>query len=231
MKGKISLTIIVGFTSFVFTMVMFTQFKTIEQTDIKAIETMRETELREELAKIKSKYDEVDTKLQETEAKINEYKTQMEGEEDSGKILEQELEEAKMYLGYTDVVGEGIIITITDNSSREIESYDLIILNNELKNAGAEAISINDNRVISRTEIVDIRSKYIMMNGNKRLTGPYVIKAIGDKKYLESGITLKNGYIDDMKANGKQVDYTLEDEIRINAYDGQIEMQYSTVVE
>lgn len=231
MKGKLSLTIIIGFTAFIFTMVMFTQFKTIEQTDITAIETMRETELREELAKIKSKYDDVESKLQETESKITEYKNQMESEEDSTKILEQELDEAKMYLGYTDVVGEGIIITISDTSSREIESYDLITLVNELKIAGAEAISINDNRVISRTEIVDIGTKYIMMNGNKRISGPYVIKAIGDKKYLESGITLKNGYIDEMKANGKDVSYTLEDEIRINAYDGQIEMQYSTVIE
>ena len=52
MKGKLSLTIIIGFTAFIFTMVMFTQFKTIEQTDITAIETMRETELREEFKKI-----------------------------------------------------------------------------------------------------------------------------------------------------------------------------------
>lgn len=229
MKGKLSLTIIIGFTAFIFTMVMFTQFKTIEQTDITAIETMRETELREELARIKANYDDVETKLSDTQNKITEYENQMESEEDSAKLLEEELKEAKMYLGYTNVVGQGIVITLSDGT-RSIESYDLINLVNELKLAGAEAISINDNRVVSTTEIVDIINRYIMVNG-KRISGPYTIKAIGDQKYLESGITLKNGYIDEIKANGKSISYLLEDEIIINAYDGNIEMQYSTVVE
>lgn len=229
MKGKLSLTIIIGFTAFIFTMVMFTQFKTIEQTDITAIETMRETELREELARIKANYDDIETKLNDTQAKITEYETQMESDEDSAKILENELNEAKMYLGYTNVVGQGIVITITDGS-RSIESYDLINLVNELKLAGAEAISINDNRVVSTTEIVDIINRYIMVNG-KRISGPYTIKAIGDQKYLESGITLKNGYIDEMNANGKKISYETADEVIINAYDGNIEMQYSTVIE
>lgn len=229
MKGKLSLTIIIGFTAFIFTMVMFTQFKTIEQTDITAIETMRETELREELARIKANYDDIETKLNDTQSKITEYETQMESDEDSAQILENELNEAKMYLGYTNVIGQGIIITISDGS-RSIESYDLINLVNELKLAGAEAISINDNRVVSTTEIVDIINRYIMING-KRISGPYTIKAIGDQKYLESGITLKNGYIDEMNANGKKISYETVDQVIINAYDGNIEMQYSTVIE
>lgn len=229
MKGKLSLTIIIGFTAFIFTMVMFTQFKTVEQTDITAIETMRETELREELARIKAKYDDIELKFNETESKIKEYENQMESNEDSSKLLEKELNEAKMYLGYTNVVGQGLIIKLSDGT-RSIESYDLINLVNELKLAGAEAISINDNRIVSNTEIVDIVNRYIMVNG-KRISGPYSIKVIGDKKYLESAITLKNGYVDEIKANGKNMEYTVEDEIIINAYDKEIEMQYSTVVE
>ncbi|MBP3597408.1 MAG: DUF881 domain-containing protein [Clostridia bacterium] len=230
MKGKKSLMIIIGFTAFIFTLVMFTQFKTVEQTDITAIETMRETELRTELAKIKSKYDEVVLKLDETEKKIVEYETQMANEQDSAKILEDELKEAQTYLGYTAVVGEGITVTLADSLYKDIDSYDLITLVNELKLAGAEAISINDNRVVTTTDIVDIAYKYIMVNG-RRISGPYVIKAIGNKKYLESGITLKNGYKDEMEANGINIDYETSNEININAYDGNIEMQYSTVVE
>lgn len=230
MKGKKSLLIIIGVTAFIFTMVMFTQFKTVEQTDITAIETMRETELRSELAKIKSKYDEVVVKLNETQNKISEYETQIANDQDSAEILENELKEAQMYLGYTDVVGEGIVITLSDSTYKDIESYDLINLVNELKLAGAEAISINDNRVVATTDIVDIQSMYIMVN-SRRISGPYTIKAIGNKKYLESGITLKNGYKDEMEANGKNITYQTSDEIIINSYDGNIEMQYSTVVE
>ena len=56
MKNKLILSIIIGFTALVLTMIMFTQFKTITNTDIIAIETMRESELRTELSNIKQKY-------------------------------------------------------------------------------------------------------------------------------------------------------------------------------
>ena len=63
MKEKITMTISIGCAALILTMVMFTQFKTVDKTDITAIETMRETELRTELANWKTKYEEVETKM------------------------------------------------------------------------------------------------------------------------------------------------------------------------
>ena len=57
------LSISIGCTALILSMIMFTQFKTIDQTDIVAIETMRETELRTELAEWKAKYEEAETKV------------------------------------------------------------------------------------------------------------------------------------------------------------------------
>ena len=54
-------------------------------------------------------------------------------------------------MGLTDVTGEGVILTLTDTEDA-LYTYtadDLIQLINELKYAGAEAISINDNRIIN----------------------------------------------------------------------------------
>ena len=62
MKNRLVFAIIIGFTALIFTMVMFTQFKTVDQTDISAIETMREAELRAELSASKTKYKEIVTK-------------------------------------------------------------------------------------------------------------------------------------------------------------------------
>ena len=128
-KGKYTLTISIGFTALILTMIMFTQFKTVEETDITAIETMRETELRTELANWKSKYEEIDEKLTETELKIDEYKSELANNADSSKLLEAEVEEAKDYLGYTQLEGQGIVITLEDNETREIEYADLLDLN------------------------------------------------------------------------------------------------------
>ena len=73
-KGKITITITLGLVCFVLLFVMFMQFKTVEQTDITAIETMRESELRAELSNWKTKYEETNKKLQETIQNKNEYK-------------------------------------------------------------------------------------------------------------------------------------------------------------
>lgn len=228
MKEKGILSISIGCVALILTMIMFTQFKTIEQTDIVAIETMRETELRTELAEWKEKYEEIEKKLEDTNSKIDEYQTQMTSDENATEILKEELNEVQKFLGYTDVHGEGIIITLKEEEDRlkKVEQrFDLISLVNELKLAEAEAISINDERIVSNTDIALINEKIILVNG-RRISGPYVIKAIGDKKYLESAITIKGGYLDEIKAREKNVEYTVEDDIVINKFQGIMEFEY-----
>ena len=196
MKGKYTMIISIGFAALILTAIMFTQFKTVEQTDITAIETMRETELRTELADWKTKYDELEEKLNETESKISEYQAEVSNSEESSNVLDKELAETNMYLGYTKLQGEGIEITLSDNEYKTIDRWDLLQLVNELKLAGAEAISINNERIVSTTEIATVGVQFILINGN-RIPAPFTVKAIGDKKYLESAITIKGGYIDE----------------------------------
>ena len=121
-------------------------------------------------------------------------------------------------------------ITLADNEERTIDAIDLVLLVNELRAAGAEAISINSERVIYKTEIVDISTKYILVNG-VRIEGPYTIKAVGDKKYLESSISIKNGYIDEMKADNKSISCEVSDAILIPKYNHSVEFDYAKNVE
>ena len=230
-KGKIILAITIGLTAFILVMVMFTQFKTVQETDITGIETMREAELRTELASWKSKYEDALSKIEETESKIEEYNTEIASNNDLTEILTEELEEAQMYAGYTDLQGEGIIITLEDTDTSQIEASDLLTLVNELKATGAEAISINGERIVTLTDIVDLDYKYIVINTTlkyTRISSPYTVKAIGNQKYLESAITIKYGYLDSMDANGKLVSYELSDLVLVEKYDGDIEYDFAT---
>ena len=228
MKGKYIMTVSIGLVATILTMIMFTQFKTVYQTDITAIETMRETELRTELSDWKNKYNEVEARLIDTENKISEYQSQISNSEESSSVLENELLETEMYLGYTKLKGEGITVTLEDNEFKQIERWDLLDLVNELKLAGAEAISINDERVISTTEIATVGYQFILINQN-RVPSPFIVKAIGNKKYLESAITIKGGYMDEMQVNEKTVNYKVEDEIEIPAYNGKISFEYAEI--
>lgn len=229
MKNKLVFSVIIGFTALILTMVMFTQFKTVTNTDITAIETMRESELRTELANTKQKYEEINNKLKEVESKIAEHREKIESDEDTAILLINEVNEAEMYMGYTNLKGEGIQIVLSDNDFKSIESYDIITLLNELKLAGAEAIEINGQRITAYSEIVDVNGN-ILVNTSK-ISGPYIVKAIGDQKYLESAITIKGGYYDDMIANDKTISYETYNKIEIQKYDKELELKYSKIGE
>ena len=198
-------------------MVMFMQFKIVNQTDITSIETMREEELRTELANWKKMYKEAQEQYDEKSTKLAEYKEKEQSEEESSKLVEKELEQTNMYLGKTDVEGQGITIKIQDinnqdeNTSEEdatkpISAEDLLVVVDYLKLAGAEAISINGERIISMTDIVDVGSNSLIFVNQQRILAPYIIKAIGDPIKLESTLLGNGGYVEELRNYGFTVD-------------------------
>ena len=227
MKGKITLAIVLGLICFALVAVMFVQFKTVEKTDITEIETMRETELRTTLASWKTKYEEAEKQLEETKLKIQEYKDKETNEQETTELLEKELKEANLLIGKTEVIGKGVIVTLTASTEAQIDIYDLLQLLNELKLAGAEAISINDIRIVNTTDIAFIQDIFISIAGN-RVNSPYIVKAIGDQTKLESGLMQKDsGYIDKIiKPMDKTATVERENNIIIPKYKGTITTKY-----
>lgn len=237
MKGKGTITIVLTFVCFILSAVMFMQFKTVKETDITSIETMRESELREELANWKTKYQDVSKQLEETNTKIEEYTKNSQDNKNARSMLETELEQAKKNLGLTDVVGEGIIITLTDNNSepsdnleiydRRISVYDLLQLVNELKLAGAEAIEINGVRIINKSDIALIADSFIKIDDN-RLNSPYIVKAIGNITTLKGSLTQKkSGYIEKViEAYDKLATIEESKQIEISGYKGDWNPKY-----
>lgn len=227
-KGKITMIITIGIACFVLVLVMSMQFKMVNETDITSIENMREAELRTELANWKSKYEETNQKYEETVSKIEEYKKTSESNEETEKLVEEELAQVNMSLGNTDVQGEGIEVTLRENDNEEIariNADDLLVIVNSLKMAGAEAISINEERIINMSDIVDINEVFIKING-KRILDPYVIKAIGNSSYLETALTGNGGHLDEMKKIGQDVSIQKLTRVKILKYDGEIKLKY-----
>lgn len=231
-KDKIIMAIIIGLVCVILMTVMFAQFKTVEQTDIAGVKTAREEELQMMLTSWKTKYEEMEEKLADTQSKILEYQDKINSKEESSELLEEELQQTNMLAGKTNVIGEGIIVTLENNNQRQIEASDLRTLINELRLAGAEAISINDKRIVNMTEIVDVNG-YILIN-EERTVSPYEVKAIGDQTYLSSALSLKtSGFIDSYTKIGKTISMKKEKNILINAYESkknQMEFRYAKEV-
>lgn len=232
-KDKIMMSVIIGIICVILITVMFAQFKTVEETDITGIETARETELQTMLSSWKTKYEEIEEKLADTKSKINEYNEKVQSNQEASELLDEELEQTNLLTGKTNVQGEGIIITLKDNEEKSIEASDLRTLINELKLAGAEAISINDKRILNMTEIVDVNG--VILINEERVVSPFIVKAIGDQTYLSSAISLKtSGFIDSYTIMGKSVEMTKEKNINIMAYNGkksQLQFKYAKEVE
>lgn len=223
------MAITIGLVAIVLISVMFMQFKVIEITDINELETMREADLRTMISSWKTNYEDVSQKLADNKAKINEYEQKIENNQEASELLEKEWEQSNMLVGKTDVSGEGVIITLTDTDENSIEATDLIELVNELHYAGAEAISINDQRIISMTDIVNIASgsTYFIKVNEARIQSPYIVKAIGDQKYLSSSLNFKNsGFIDKYKNTGKDVKLQEQKNIQIPRYEPEMEIKY-----
>ena len=234
-KEQLIISIIIGLMFFALTLIIFIQFKTINHTDVNALETMQESELRTELASIKTKYTETAEQLKETKNMIKEYEETINTDKEAAVLLESELEKSRNLLGKNAVEGEGIIVTLTDVEVGKygiITDTDLIELVNELKAAGAEAISINGHRIVNTSYIIELDVGFISINGSRREVSPYVVKAIGDITYLESGLSQKQyGYIDKTINSGKSVTLEKSDNIYIEAYSGNLEFKYAKEVE
>lgn len=224
-KNQVVMTVIIGAVCVIFFAVMFMQFKTIEETDITAIENMRETELRTAISEWKGKYEDTQKQLEANRKSVKEYQETIAKNGEASELVDKDLAESNMLLGKTDVVGEGVVITLTNTSECSVTYSHLVELINELRYAGAEAISINDARILTTTEIIQVDSR--MQAGGQRIASPYVIKAIGNQTYLSSTLSLKDsGFIDRYKASGMEIKLEKENNVKILKYNGDLKVKY-----
>jgi uncharacterized protein YlxW (UPF0749 family) len=132
-----------------------------------------------------------------------------------------ELHRLRVLAGLTKVRGPGIIVRVADApnpppglpSEGIVHDSDLLMLVNELRNAGAEAVAINDQRVVATTAIRCVGT-LITVNG-VTVSPPYEIVAIGDPDKLTKALTMPGGIVDGLKQMGIVVQVTRYPEVII----------------
>ncbi len=220
-RERMTIIMTIGIACFVLVMIMFMQFKIVYETDITSIERMREEDLQTELANWKAKYEESEKQLNEIKETMIKYKEESSSDSQTKKNLQLELEKLELMLGTTNVSGTGITITLEEeaNSTKKIDSDELMIIVNYLRDAGAEAIEINGERVVDSTFFAYIGNSYIKING-KRISAPYKINVIGDPDYLKSSLVGTGGYAEKITNWGQKISFETSKKIVISKYDG-----------
>lgn len=152
--------------------------------------------------------------------------------------VSKEVENIKMGAGVVAVSGTGLVITIDDSKRLSkpgenpnlylIHDEDMLKVINELWAAGAEAISINGQRLIATSEI-RCAGPTLSVN-NTRYSPPYEILVIGEPQTLENSLKMRGGVIETLQFWGISVSVKKQDMVQIPAYKGAFRFEYAKPV-
>lgn len=162
---------------------------------------------------------------------------------ESGGIEEamiNQIEKIKAFSGLKGLEGQGVIVIINDGERElnEFEDPNNVLVHNmdvqnlvdDLRYAGAEAISINDQRfVFGKTEI-QCTGPTIRIN-DEVFAQPFIIKAIGDKHHLESAINAPGSFGQVLRQYGVFLEVYTSVNIEIPAYTGTTRPVYMKATE
>lgn len=238
MKEK-NIAILLGIVCFILTVCICVQIKTVTTTLSRMGKTYAENELRDEVLRWKEKYDTAYDKLEARETRLSKLRETVSTADKTSEEDRVNLEINNMALGNTEVIGPGITVTLRDgevNGSKmlDVSTYivhysDLIEVINALKNAGAEAISVNDQRIVNTTSITCVG--VVVKLNNEKVGTPYVINAIGSPEKLYGSLNMVGGYIEMLENDGVGVEIEKQSSITIPKYDGIYKFEYAKKAE
>ena len=180
---------------------------------------MQVNELQHEIKGLYKEYDDL-------QVKYNTYNSSTEKEKSVYNTINQEIKSAELFCGAEDVEGSGIKITVNDNHDNSdaanihdsiTHDFDIYYLLNDLKSGGAEAISVNGNRIISTTSVT-CEGPIIKINNNYA-AAPFEIIAIGDPDTLIYELSQPESYYTVMKVRGLYLNIQKYNNIKINKFE------------
>ena len=199
--------IIIALVFMVLGFMLTVQFKTTERQ--KNVHIARVEDLSERLRVVEAEKNQVMKELADLR-------------KNSGHLMsDAELERLNLLSGTTEVYGPGLEIVLDDSTKNQkvgenpnlyiVHDEDLLRILNELRAAGAEAISVNDQRIGAMSEL-RCAGPTVSIN-NVRSAPPYVIKAVGDPKTMASALRLRGGVVDTFAFWG--INVKIKDDSRI----------------
>ncbi|MDQ7822693.1 MAG: DUF881 domain-containing protein [Candidatus Eremiobacteraeota bacterium] len=180
------------------------------------------TDLIKMVNELERQRNKLESDLTDKKKRLEEFESAAGKEEDVLKAMKNQLETARMEAGFLPVKGPGIVVELNDSPKSPspkddpfyfiIHDVDLDTLVNELWASGAEAVSINDQRIVTTTAIRCV-GPTVLIN-SVRIAAPYKVAAIGPSKDMEGALRTPGGFMDYM-APAMQHGVTL----RINRYE------------
>ncbi|MEU9124807.1 DUF881 domain-containing protein [Streptomyces sp. NPDC048506] len=173
---------------------------------------------QEDLVRILDELDNRSQRLTDEQRRLEGQKTELENSSDQAEEARKQTVEKEQQLGVlagtVAAQGPGINLTI-DDPTHSVEADKLLDTIQELRAAGAEAIQVNDVRVIASTYLSDVRGG-VEIDG-RRVTQPYRFKVIGKPADLEPALNIPGGVVQTLEKEQAKVSVTGEKKIIVDA--------------
>lgn len=205
----------------------------VNRENQKTPELARAEELQKQLKVQLENEDKLQKELEEQRKTIEQLRNQ--NADEQYKAMKTQLDKAEMLAGLTAVTGKGVTVVLDDTEKKVvtegdpnnyiIHDSDVLQVLNELRDAGAEALSINGERILATTEVRCAGS--VISANNRRIGAPFTIKAIGDPQKLSAALNLRNGVADNMRQWGIKVTISQQDQLTVEAYKGGVQFEYA----
>lgn len=238
MTNKKVTSIVLGVMCLALTAGICVQIRTVKNSNTTISQNYEQNNLRAEVLKYKEKYDNKINEIERLDEQLEVAITKATEKNSNLESAKNQIIEGNKLIGLTEVTGPGVTIVLSDSklegtslldpSQLVVHDLDILGVINELKNAGAEAISINEERLITTTGI-KCGGNIININGEK-IGAPFTIKAIGYPETL-ANLERPNGYLDALREDTIEVKLTKSNNIKIPKYTGVLTYKYATSIE
>lgn len=188
MKVKVAIWLQVGALGLVVGVLAVTQFRT--QSNIaKALQSESPVNQTQAISNLLEANAALDQEVRSLEQQLAKYS---QGLDKSGlETLVADLNRLKVVNGLVEVWGPGVEVSVEGRLQAE-EAHDII---NELRNAGAEALSLNGQRLVAASNVSQAEAREGLLVDGAAQNPPYVFGAIGDVQTMEVALERKGGII------------------------------------
>lgn len=242
MNKKYQIAFTIGIMCILLSAAIVIQLNTIKEATKIVGTSYARASLKDEVLSWKEKSESQYKVLEAVETELEKTRQEATKENSRGTELEEELSKANRFLGLTELTGSGVIVTLADNNeikASEIEGddninyylihdVDLWSVINELYNAGAEAISVNGQRIVGTTAIT-CSGAVITVNGVK-MSSPFKISAIGNPETLY-GVARPGGYLENIATTGSVATIEKSNNVTVAKYTGTLTSKYMNSAE
>lgn len=211
-------TVIMGLLGFILMFAITMQFKLANTNESSTTQSKKTDKLKDQIFLLNEENKKNMGNMEKYEKELENIRDEVSKNDIYSSEKSELIKKYTIFSGQTDAEGQGIILKYYPYENQYISDIarDLRDLINELKNAGIEAISINNERLIDISAIEMVKN--VIEINNREVKAPYTIKAIGNKDVIYNSLLRPMGEIEVIKDTGVKIDIQKSEKVKINKY-------------